>query len=390
MKDKKISALITRELRRQKKTINLIASENSVSKEVSLALGSAFGNKYAEGYPGKRYYGGNGVVDELETLCQKRALSLFGLSDLEWGVNVQALSGSPANIAILSALVPKGGKIMGMKLSDGGHLSHGHPVSLSGKLWTPIHFGVSPETELIDYEALMVLAKKEKPTVIIAGFTAYPRIVEWEKFQKIAHASGALLVADMSHVAGLVAAGVYPSPFPHADVVMTTTHKTLRGPRGALIFSRKDHRALSEKIDKAVFPGLQGGPHMNQIAATAIALNEAKSPVFKAYAKQVIKNAQAFAGALTALGWRLVADGTDSHMILVDTWMDGKGVSGQNASDKLEKGGIIVNKNTLPGDIRSPHDPSGIRLGTAFQTTQGWKEKQFILLAKRIDAILRS
>jgi glycine hydroxymethyltransferase len=390
MKDKKIGALIIQETKRQKATINLIASENLISKDIMEALGSVFGNKYAEGYPGKRYYGGNSFVDKLETLCQKRALELFGLSENEWAANVQALSGSPANIAILSALVKVGEKVMGMKLSDGGHLTHGHEASLSGKWWTPLHFGVDPETETIDYDALRELAIKEKPKVMIAGFTAYPRVVDWAKFEQIAHTCGAILVTDISHVSGLIAGGVYPSPFPHADVVMTTTHKTLRGPRGALIFSRKDHRGIPEKIDKAVFPGLQGGPHMNQIAAVAVALKEAKQPAFKTYAKQVIKNGQAFAKALTDLGWRLISGGTDSHLLLVDTWMDGKGISGGEACARLEKEGIIVNKNTIPGDMRSPNDPSGIRLGTPFQTSRGWKTKDFVRLAKKIDTILRS
>ncbi len=390
MKDKAIAKLIAKEEKRQKHAVNLIASENVVSKDVGVALASVFGNKYAEGYPGKRYYGGSDVVDELETLCQKRALELFGLLPHEWSVNVQALSGSPANIAILSALVPQGGKVMGMKLADGGHLTHGHSASLSGKLWTPIHFGVDPETETIDYDALKKLAIKEKPAVIIAGFTAYPRIVDWAKFHHIARAGGSILVADISHLSGLIAGGVYPSPFPHADVVMTTTHKTLRGPRGALIFSRLDHRSLAEKIHKAVFPGLQGGPHMNQIAGVAVALKEAKTSQFRRYAKQVAKNAQAFATELSRLGWRTVSGGTDSHLILLDTWMDGKGVSGGEASMRLEAQGVIVNKNTIPGDMRTPSDPSGIRLGTPFETSRGWKEKDFVALAKKIDTILRS
>jgi len=389
MKDKEIKRLITKETKRQKAVVNLIASENTVSAAVLSALGSVLTNKYAEGYPRKRYYGGNIVTDEVEQLCQKRALKLFGLSPKKWAVNVQALSGSPANLAVYAALVPQGEKIMGMKLSAGGHLTHGHKASVTGKFWTQVGYGVDPKTEVIDYDVLMRTACTEKPTIIVAGFTAYPRKVDWKRFRQIADACGALLLVDMSHLGGLVAGKAYPSPFPFADIVTTTTHKTLRGPRSALIFSHIDERALSEKIDKAVFPGLQGGPHMNQIAAVAVALNEADSPKFKTYIKQVILNAKAFATELSRLGWRVVSGGTDSHMVLLDTWMDGKGISGSDASKKLEKSGIIVNMNTIPGETRSPSDPSGIRLGTPAQTTAGWKEKDFIRLAQRMDKVLR-
>ena len=389
MKDKEIDVFIKRETKRQKAVVNLIASENTVSEDVLTALGSVLTNKYAEGYPGKRYYGGNVVTDEVERLCQKRALKLFGLSQKKWAVNVQPLSGSPANFAVYTALVPLGGKIMGMKLSAGGHLTHGHKASVTGKIWTQVGFGVDTKTERIDYDALERLAHTEKPDIIVAGFTAYPRKVDWKRFRKISDACGALLLVDMSHLSGLIAGKAYPSPFPYADIVTTTTHKTLRGPRSALIFSRIDERALSEKIDKAVFPGLQGGPHMNQVAAVAVALKEADSPQFKAYAKQVVKNARAFSVELSRLGWRVVSGGTDSHMILLDTWMDGKGLSGRDASDRLEKMGIIVNMNTIPGETRSPSDPSGIRLGTPAQTSIGWKEKDFQHLAEKIDALLR-
>jgi glycine hydroxymethyltransferase len=390
MKDKQLAKLIAKETKRQESVVNLIASENIVSKDVLEALGSIFTNKYAEGYPEKRYYGGNTITDELERLCQKRALQAFGLSGKTWSVNVQALSGSSANIAVYTALVPLGAKIMGMSLSAGGHLTHGHKASVSGKFWTPVAFGVDAKTEVIDYDQIERQACTERPALIVAGFTAYPRKVDWKRFRAIADASGALLLVDMSHLAGLIAGKAYPNPFPYADIVTTTTHKTLRGPRSALIFSRIDERGIPEKIDRAVFPGLQGGPHMNQISAVAIALKEAHEPKFKIYAKQVVKNAQALGKELSRLGWHVVSGGTDSHMILLDTWMNGEGLSGREASERLENAGIIVNMNTIPGDTRSASDPSGIRLGTPAQTTRGWKESQFIRLAQKIDGILRA
>ncbi len=410
MKDKQVGRLIKAEEKRQKSVINLIASENVVSKDVLEALGSVLTNKYAEGYSGKRYYGGNNIIDNVEDLCVARALKLFKLKGSEWAVNTQALSGSPANLAVYLALVPLGGKIMGLKLADGGHLTHGHHVSITGKVWQQVAYGVDPKTGLIDYDEVKKLALKERPQLIVAGFTAYPRIVDWRKFRDIANACGAYLMVDMSHIAGLVAGGAYPSPFPYADVVTTTTHKTLRGPRGALIFSRRvpakrslddltvskgnsvpkgSLRLLNEAIDKAVFPGLQGGPHENQVAAIAIALGEAMTPAFKKYAKQVVKNAKFLAKELARLGWRVISGGTDSHLILIDTWMDGAGLSGGEASNKLEQAGIIVNKNAIPGDRRPPMDPSGIRLGTAAETTRGKKEKEVIKLAQKIDQILR-
>ncbi|MDO8590084.1 MAG: serine hydroxymethyltransferase [bacterium] len=389
MKDKEVAKLVEQEEKRQKSVINLIASENYVSQDVLDALGSEFTNKYAEGYSGHRYYGGNEISDKVEDLCQARALKLFKLSPSKWHVNVQALSGSPANLAVYLGLVPLGGTVMGMSLTEGGHLTHGHKVSATGKFWRAVQYGVNSKTEQIDYEAVAKLAKKEKPNIIVAGFTAYPRVVDFKRFRKITDLSGAYLMVDLSHTAGLVAGNACPSPFPYADVVTTTTHKTLRGPRSALIFSRIDNRELYKKIDKAVFPGLQGGPHLNQIAAVAVALKEAGSPAFKKYAKQVVKNAQVLAGELKRLGWRIVSGGTDTHLVLVDTWMDGKGVSGKEASDKLEKAGIIVNKNTIPGETRSPMDPSGLRLGTAAETTRGKKEKDMKKIAQKIDEILK-
>ena len=389
MKDKQIEKLIKAEVKRQKSVINLIASENYVSKDVLVALGSELTNKYAEGYPGKRYYGGQVVVDQVEMLAQARALALFGLSAKNWHVNVQPLSGSPANVAAYTALVPVHGKIMGMSLDSGGHLTHGHKVSITGKMWEQIPFEVDKKSEVLDYAALKKLAVEKKPNIIVAGFTAYPRAVDFKKFRDIADACGAYLMVDMSHFAGLVAGGAYASPFKYADIVTTTVHKTLRGPRSAMIFAKKDKRELDKLIDKAVFPGMQGGPHLNQIAAVAVALKEAASPAFKKYAAQVVKNAKALADELARLGWKIISAGTDSHLVLVDTWMDGKGLPGKEASSKLEAAGIIVNKNTIPHETRSPFDPSGIRLGTAAETTMGAKEKDMVRVARMIDTVLR-
>jgi glycine hydroxymethyltransferase len=322
-------------------------------------------------------------------LCKKRALELFGLKEKDWHVNCQAHSGSPANMAVYLANVPVGtGKIMGMSLTSGGHLTHGQKVSATGKFWTSVVFEVDKETEVIDYDAVKKLAQQEKPNIIVAGFTAYPRVVDFKKFREIADSCGAILLVDMSHLSGLVAGKAYPSPFPYADIVTTTTHKTLRGPRGALIFSKKDERGIDKKIDKAVFPGLQGGPHMSHVAGIAVALYEAKTPAFKSYAKQVIKNAKAFAKEMKRLGWRVVSGGTDSHLLLIDTWANG--VTGKIAEAELEKVGIICNKNTIPGETRSPFDPSGIRVGTPAMTTRGYKEVDFVKVAQKIDKVLRA
>jgi len=404
MQDKQIEKLIKEEAKRQKSVINLIASENYVSKDVLQALGSELTNKYAEGYPGRRYYGGNKIIDKVENLCIERALKLFKLKNTEWHANVQPLSGSPANFAIYTALVPLGGKIMGMKLSSGGHLTHGYPASMTGKIWQSVQYEVDAQTEVIDYEKIKQLAVQEKPNIIVCGFTAYPRFVDFKKFREIADAvvypdgqKGALLHVDMSHFAGLVAGEVYPSPFEYADVVMTTTHKSLRGPRQAIIFVKKDapstplgqRREFGKKIDKAIIPGLFGGPHENNIAGVAICLKEAMTPDFKKYAKQVVKNARTLAEELKKLGWHIISGGTDSHLILVDTWMNGKGISGKEAGEKLEKAGIIVNMNTIPGDTRKPMDPSGIRLGTCAETTRGKKEKDMVKIAQKINEILK-
>ncbi len=398
MKDPQIKKLIEAEKKRQKKVINLIASENYVSRDVLEALGSELTNKYAEGYPGKRYYGGNEIIDKVESLAMERALKLFNLKPEEWNVNVQPLSGSPANLAVYVALIPQGGKIMGMSLDQGGHLTHGHKVSATGKFWTQVPYGVDKKTEILNYDELKEIAMREKPTIIIGGYTAYPREIDFKKLKEVADSCGALLMIDMSHFAGLVAGRVYPSPFEYADIVTTTVHKTLRGPRSAIIFSKNEKKivnknskeqTLGELIDKAVFPGLQGGPHENQIAAVAVALKEASNPSFKKYAEQIRKNAKVLADELMRRGWRIISGGTDSHLILIDTWMEGKGISGKEASERLEKEGIIVNKNTIPYDTRSPIDPSGIRLGTAAETTRGKKEKDMKKIAERIDKILR-
>lgn len=386
--DSEVYKLISAEDKRQKETINLIASENFVSESVLEALGSVFTNKYSEGYPGARYYGGNQFADKLEILCQQRALKLFirqSANRRKWSINVQPYSGSPANLAVYLALVPLNGKIMGMRLDMGGHLTHGHKASATGKLWKQISYGVNPKTEQLDYDEILRIAKKEKPKLIVCGYTAYSRIIDFKKFRKIADAVGAYLMVDMSHFAGLVAGGVYPSPFPYANVVTTTTHKTLRGPRAALIFSKKE---FSEKINKAVFPGLQGGPHMNAVAAVAVALQEAVKPNFKKYAKQVVKNAKTLALELQKFGWRIISGGTDTHLFLMDTWS--AGISGKTAETALEKAGIIVNKNTIPFDKRSPVDPSGIRIGTTAITSQGLKEKDIKRIAKKIDKTLKT
>lgn len=391
MKDKKIQQLIKKEIKRQQLTIDLIASENYASKDVLAALGSPLQNKYSEGYPGKRYYPGNAIYDDIERLAQSRALQLFGLKSDEWGVNVQVFSGSPANIAVYVGLVPPGETIMGMGLSFGGHLSHGHPVSLSGRLWRAVHYGVHPETGLIDYDAVRELALQEKPNVIVSGFTAYPRQVDFKRMGEIAREVGAYHLCDISHISGLVVAGIHPSPFPHADVVMTTTHKTLRGPRGAVIFANRKSpiagRAnvdIAGAIDKAVFPGLQGGPHNNVTAAKAVAFFEAMQPSFRAYQKQIVKNAKMLARELIARGFPLLSGGTDTHLMLLD--MRRFNIDGRTAEERLEAAGIIANRNSLPGDEK-PLRPSGIRVGTPSVTTRGMKEKAMMHIAEFFERL---
>src|SRR3989338_4344883 len=313
--DKEINNLIKKEEKRQKKVINLIASENYVSRDVLRALGSVLTNKYSEGYPGKRYYAGNKIIDEIESICKERALKLFNLSPKKWNVNVQPYSGSPANLAVYTALIPLGEKICGLRLDMGGHLTHGHSVSFTGKAWKQVAYGVNQKTERIDYEELLEIAKKENPKLIIAGATAYSRIIDFKKFREIADSCGAYLMVDMAHIAGLIAGKAHPSPFPYADIVTTTTHKTLRGPRGAIIISRFPD--LSDPIDKAVFPGLQGGPQLHTIAAMGVALEEALEPSFKKYAQQIVKNAKKLSEELSRLGFKIISGGTDNHLMLV-------------------------------------------------------------------------
>lgn len=386
--DKQIAALIEKERKRQNNTIDLIPSENIVSKAVMEALGSSLTNKYSEGYPGKRYYAGNAVIDTIESLVHERARIAFGLSD-RWHINTQALSGSPANMAAYYALLKQGDRILGMSLTFGGHLTHGWKVNFSGMLYKATQYTVK-RNGYIDYAEVRALARKSKPKIIVAGATAYPRIIDFKKFADIAKEVDAYLMVDMAHLAGLVAAKVHPSPFSYADIVTTTTHKTLRGPRGALIFGNKDSKKAKKEgvkmgsaIDKAVFPTLQGGPHDNQTAAIAVALKEASSAKFKAYGAQVVKNAKALAKELTKLKYDLVSGGTDNHLMLVD--LSNKDISGRIAQDRLEEAGIIVNRNTVPYDTRSPFDPSGIRIGTPSVTTRGMKEKDMKRIAILMD-----
>ncbi|MDP1689219.1 MAG: serine hydroxymethyltransferase [bacterium] len=399
MKDKIIKKLIKAERQRQKETINLIASENFVSKDILEALGSELTNKYSEGYPGKRYYPGNKYYDEIEEIAKKRALKAFGLNQDEWSVNVQSYSGSPANFEIYSALLKPGEKLMGMALTSGGHLTHGHKASLTGKFWKSVQYTTGNDG-LLNYDEIESLAKKEKPKVIVSGFSAYPRKVDFERFGEIANSVGAYHHADISHIAGLIVAGLHPSPFLFADTVMTTTHKTLRGPRGAVIFSRRkkelrimNHESsltIAEAIDKAIFPGLQGGPHNNVISAIAVTFFEALRPSFKKYQKQIIKNAVVLSNELKKLGFNLVTGGTDTHLVLINlSKSDFDNINGLEAEKKLEAVGIIANRNTVPGD-ESPFNPSGLRLGTPAITTRGMKEKDMKKIAELIYKVLRS
>ena len=366
---------IQEEAKRQKEGIELIASENYVSENVLKAMGSILTNKYSEGYPHKRYYGGNKYIDKIEEECIKRAKELFGAEH----VNVQPYSGSPANLAVHFAFLKPGDRTMGMDLSAGGHLTHGFKVSISGKYFDSVSYWVNKEG-YIDYDDVRRIALEHKPKLIWSGFSAYSRIVDWNEFRKIADEVGAILVADISHVAGLIAAGLYPSPVGIADVVTTTTHKTLRGPRGAIIMCKEEY---GELIDKAVFPGLQGGPHNHITAGIAVALKEAQSDEFKEYAKQVINNAKALASSLADKGFNIVSGGTDNHMFLVDT-IKSIGKSGKEVSDILESVNITLNKNAIPFDERKPWDPSGVRIGSAAVTTRGMKEKDMFQISEYI------
>ena len=382
--DKELWRLLDAESKRQAETIDLIPSENIVSPAILEVLSSELVNKYSEGYPGKRYYAGNAVVDRIELLAQERARKTFHLGK-HWHVNVQPHSGSPANMAVYYALLQPGEKIMGMSLPFGGHLTHGWKASATGKFWKAVQYGVGRDGRL-DYDAIRKMARKERPKLIVCGATAYPRVIDFKKFAAISHEVGAYFLADIAHIAGLIIAGPHPSPFPYADVVTTTTHKTLRGPRGAIIFANKDSRIVKQRkvdiaqaIDRAVFPGLQGGPHDNQTAAIAVCLGEAMKPAFKKYGRQVVRNAKALARELSKRGFRLVTGGTDNHLLLVD--LTNFGLSGREAQDRLEAVGIIVNRNTVPYDTRSPFDPSGIRLGTPATTTRGMKEREMAAIA---------
>jgi len=380
--DKVVAEIIKKEEERQRENINLIASENYASKAVREALSSVFTNKYSEGYPYKRYYAGNRFVDEIETLAIERAKKVFGVKY----ANVQGLSGSPANQAAYMALAEPGDTIMGLTLTHGGHLSHGASVNFSGKIFHAIGYEVDPKTELIDFDKLETLAKQCRPKVIVAGFTAYPRIVEWKKFRQVADLVGAYLLADTSHFTGLIVAGVHPSPVRIADVTMTTTHKTLRGPRGAILATNDSE--IAKKIDKAVFPGLQGGPHDNTTAAIAVCLKEASSASFKKYGQQIVKNAKALAQTLSENGLRLVSGGTDTHLVLIDLGSDGP--TGKEVQTALEKVGIIVNKNTVPRETRKPFVASGIRLGTPAVTTRGMKEKDVKQVGRLIAFVVKN
>ena len=380
IEDSKISSILDLEKKRQIEGIELIASENYVSESVLECMGSILTNKYSEGYPGKRYYCGNQYIDEIENEAIARAKELFGAEY----VNVQPYSGSPANQAVYMALINPGDTVMGMSLDAGGHLTHGYKISFSGKYYNSVNYGVN-EDGYIDYEEVRKLALENKPKLIWAGFSAYSRIIDWNEFRKIADEVGAYLAVDISHIAGLVVAGEYTNPVGIADVVTTTTHKTLRGPRGAIIMCKEE---LGEKIDKAVFPGLQGGPHNHTTAAIAVALGEALKPEFKEYAKQVVLNARALVSAMIDLGYTIVSGGTDNHLFLVDT-VKSVNLSGGEASDLLEKANITVNKNAVPNDMRKPWDPSGIRIGTPAITTRGMRDQDMKVIASLIDDVLR-
>ena len=380
--DPELKGYIDAELNRQRDKIELIASENIVTPAVMEAMGSVLTNKYAEGYPGHRYYGGCEYVDKVETLAIERAKKLF---HAEYA-NVQAHCGASTNMTVYFAFLKPGDTIMGMDLSQGGHLSHGSPVNISGTYFNVVHYGVNPETELIDYDAMDKLAKEHHPKLIVAGASAYPRIIDFKRIADIAHANGALLLVDMAHIAGLVAAGLHPSPVPYADIVTTTTHKTLRGPRGGLILTNNEEYA--KKINKAIFPGIQGGPLMHVIAAKAVAFGEALKPEFREYAENIVKNAKAFAEGLKAEGFRLVSGGTDNHLILVD--VRNKNLTGKEAEKLLDNIGITCNKNTIPFDPASPFVTSGIRLRTPADTTRGFKEEDFKEVASIMGLVLNN
>ncbi|MGH7935108.1 MAG: serine hydroxymethyltransferase [Candidatus Binataceae bacterium] len=377
--DPEIFQLIKDEERYQLESVRLIPSENYVSRAVLEATGSVLTNKYSEGYATRRYYQGQRYIDQIEMLVVERAKALFGAEH----ANVQPYSGSPANLAVYFALLKPGDTLMGLALPHGGHLTHGWNVSITGSFWRPAHYMVDRQSQRIDYDAVRDLARKERPRIIVTGATAYPRQFDFKIFGEIAKEVGAYLLADISHIAGLIVAGAHPDPMPYADVVMTTTHKTLRGPRGAMIMCRQD---LAEKIDKAVFPGLQGGPHNHTTAAIGVALKEAATPEFKQYAHQVVRNAKALAAELNARGFNLVSGGTDNHLILVD--LTNKKVIGKKGAQALERAGIICNYNTVPFDPRKPFSPSGIRLGTPAITSRGMQEAEMRQIGAWMDEVI--
>ena len=377
--DPEIYNLIKQEERRQADKIRLIASENYASQAILEATGSVLTNKYSEGYAGKRYYEGQQIIDQVEQLAIKRAMDLFGAEH----VNVQPYSGSPANIAIFLAFLNPGDTILGMALPHGGHLTHGAKVSISGRYFDAQSYELDAATGLINYDTIRLKALAVRPKIIIAGHSAYPRIIDFKKFREIADEVNAILMVDMAHFAGLVAGGVHPSPIPYADVVTTTTHKSLRGPRGAMILCKEKH---AQAIDKAVFPGVQGGPHDNTTAAIAVALKEAASDSFKVYAAQVVKNAKVLAESLIAKGFDLITNGTDNHLMLVD--LTNKNISGKIAAKALDKAGIVVNYNAVPFDKRKPFDPSGIRIGTPAVTSRGFKEEEMMLVSSLIEKVI--
>ncbi len=380
--DLEVYNAILEEEKRQEEGIELIASENFVSKAVMEAAGSVFTNKYAEGYPERRYYGGCVNADTVEQLAIDRLKKIFGAKF----ANVQPHSGSQANMGVYVSLLEAGDKILGMGLSSGGHLTHGYKVNFSGKNYIGIEYGLNPETELLDYDEVRRLAVQEKPKIIVAGASAYSRIIDFKKFREIADEVGAYLMVDMAHIAGLVAAGEHPNPMEYADIVTSTTHKTMRGPRGGIILTNNEE--IAKKIDKAIFPGIQGGPLMHIIAAKAVAFKEALSPEFKEYQKQVVKNAKAMADALVKGGLRIVSGGTDNHLMLVD--LRPKGVTGKLAEESLEKAGITCNKNAIPNDPEKPFITSGVRLGTPAITARGMKEDESVKIAEMIIKVLEN
>lgn len=380
--DVEVYNAILEEEKRQEEGIELIASENFVSKAVMEAAGSVFTNKYAEGYPERRYYGGCVNADTVEQLAIDRLKKIFGAKF----ANVQPHSGSQANMGVYVSLLEAGDKILGMALSSGGHLTHGYKVNFSGKNYIGIEYGLNPETELLDYDEVRRLAVQEKPKIIVAGASAYSRVIDFKKFREIADEVGAYLMVDMAHIAGLVAAGEHPNPMEYADIVTSTTHKTMRGPRGGIILTNNEE--IAKKIDKAIFPGIQGGPLMHIIAAKAVAFKEALSPEFKEYQKQVVKNAKAMADALVKGGLRIVSGGTDNHLMLVD--LRPKGVTGKMAEESLEKAGITCNKNAIPNDPEKPFITSGVRLGTPAITARGMKEDEAVKIAEMIIKVLEN